>query len=261
MSPRRTGAVLFVAGAALSGFTILREIGPHDEGLMLQAAARIAGDGQLPYRDFWWNYGPGQPFLLAPLWKVFGPSLLTWRIVRTALDATVALLVWLLARREASPPTALLAWAAAAAAMAWPTGPGPNPAALALVLGGLLLARRSPVGAGALCGLAALFRPELGAAGALGVALAGGGVRALAAAAGAAVVLWLPFFVVAPGDLVDDTAGFLGVQDLQRLPLPLHYRGGLDPHNPLEVYLPALPLPPGGPWLGGRPPARLGPPA
>ena len=27
---------------------------------MLQAAARIA-DGQVPYRDFWWFYPPGQP--------------------------------------------------------------------------------------------------------------------------------------------------------------------------------------------------------
>ena len=30
---------------------------------MLQAAARIA-DGQVPYRDFWWFYPPGQPLLL-----------------------------------------------------------------------------------------------------------------------------------------------------------------------------------------------------
>src|SRR3954468_11669334 len=208
MTARRTGVLLFAAAAALSGFTLLREIGPHDEGLMLQAAARVA-DGQLPYRDFWWNYGPGQPFLLGGLWKALGPSLLVWRIVRVALDATVALLVWLLARRDASPPVALLAWAAVAAAMAWPTGPGPNPAALALVLGALLLARRSPLGAGALCGVAALFRPEIAAAGALGVALDGGGVRALLAAAGTTALVWLPFVVVAPGDLVDDTLGFL----------------------------------------------------
>src|SRR4051812_21355582 len=238
MSPRRTGAVLFVAGAALSGFTILREIGPHDEGLMLQAAARIAGDGQLPYRDFWWNYGPGQPFLLAPLWKVFGPSLLTWRIVRTALDATVALLVWLLARRETGPRTALLSWAAAAAAMAWPTGPGPNPAALALVLGALLIARARPLTAGALCGLAAAFRPEIGVAGGLTVALAGAGWRSAATAAGVAAIAYLPFLIVAPGDLLSDTFGFLGVQHLQRLPLPTGYDGGFDPNKILEFYFP-----------------------
>src|SRR4051794_26640684 len=238
MSPRRTGAVLFVAAAALSGFTILREIGPHDEGLMLQAVARIADDGQLPYRDFWFNYGPGQPFLLAPLWKLFGPSLLTWRIVRTALDATVALLVWLLARREASPPTALLAWAAAAAAMAWPTGPGPNPAALALVLGALLVARTRPLTAGALCGLAAAFRPEMAAPAARAVALAGAGWPSAATAAGVAVLAYLPFLVIAPGDMLSDTFGFLGVQHLQRLPLPTDYDGGADVNKVLEYFFP-----------------------
>src|SRR3954447_21042775 len=238
MTARRTAVLLFAAAAALSAFTILREIGPHDEGLMLQAVARIADDGQLPYRDFWWNYGPGQPFLLAPLWKLFGPSLLTWRIVRTLLDATVALLVWLIARRETSPRVALLAWAAAAAAMAWPTGPGPNPAALTLVLGALLIARTTPLTAGALCGLAAAFRPEIGAAGALSVALYGAGWRAAACAAGVAVLPYLPFLIVAPGDLLSDTFGFLGVQHLQRLPLPTGYDGGFDPNKILEFYFP-----------------------
>jgi hypothetical protein len=144
--------------------------------------------------------------------------------------------------------------------MAWPTGPGPNPAALALVLGALLLARSRPATAGALCGLAAFFRPELGAAGALSVALSGGGTpaasspgrggdprsrgaharRALLSALGVAVGLYAVPFAVAPGDLLRDTIGFLGVQDLQRLPLPLRYRGGADPNKLLEFYLPAL---------------------
>ena len=252
MSSALRTAALFAAAAALSACTILREIGPHDEGLMLQAAARIAS-GEWPYRDFWFNYGPGQPLLLGALWKAFGPSLLTWRIVRVALDATVSVLAYALVRRAAPAWLALLSWAAVAAAMAWPSGPGPNPAALALVLGALLLARRSPVGAGALCGVAALFRPEIAGAGALSVALYGGGVRSLAAAAaGTTVALWLPFVIVAPGDLVEDTLGFLGVQDLQRLPLPLHYRGGFDPNKLLEFYFPALLLAAGVLWIVRR---------
>ena len=251
MSSALRTAALFAAAAALSACTILREIAPHDEGLMLQAAARIAG-GEWPYRDFWFNYGPGQPLLLGALWKAFGPSLLTWRIVRVALDATVSVLAYAIVRRAAPAWLALLAWAAVAAAMAWPSGPGPNPAALALVLAALLLARRSPLGAGALCGLAALFRPEIAGAGALGVALYGGGARSLLAAAGTTAVLWLPFLVVAGGDLLDDTIGFLGVQDLQRLPLPLHYRGAADPNKLLEFYFPALLLAAGALWLVRR---------
>lgn len=241
--PRRRALALdlalFAAAALLSGCTLLREIGPHDEGLMLQAAQRIAG-GQWPYRDFWWNYGPAQPLLLALPIKLFGPSLLWWRILRVALDAIVALLAFHLVRRRAPLWLALLAWVGAAGAMAWPTGPGPNPAALALVGGALLLARRRPLVAGALCGLAVAFRPEIGGAGALAVALAGGGWAALAAAVAVAVVALAPFFAVEPGAMLDDTVGFLGVQHLQRLPFPLRYHGGADPNKLLEHVFPAI---------------------
>ena len=208
-------------------------IGPHDEGLMLQAARRI-GDGQWPYRDFWWNYGPGQPVLLAP----FGGSLVAWRVLRVLLDAIVALLAYRLARSYgASQRVALLAWIAVAAAMAWPSGPGPNPAALALGFGALLLAPARPLAGGALAGLAAVFRPEIGVAAALGLR----SVRGAAVAAAVAVAGWLPFFVVAPGDLLDQTVGFLGIQDLQRLPFPLDPEGiGLDPNKLLEFYAPLV---------------------
>src|SRR6202030_815242 len=77
--------VLFALAAGLSGFTILQGIAPHDEGLMLQAGSRIAS-GQWPYRDFWTNYPPGQPLVLAGLQLVFGPSLLAWRVLRTLTD-------------------------------------------------------------------------------------------------------------------------------------------------------------------------------
>jgi hypothetical protein len=247
--PGVTAALLFAAAAALSACTILREVGPHDEGLVLQAAARVS-HGELPWRDFWWNYGPGQPLLLGGLFKAFGPSLLVWRIVRVAVDATVALLAWLLLRRAAPPWLALLGWLAVAGAMAWPTSPGPNPPALALTLGGVLLARRSPVGAGALAGLAVAFRPEVGVPGAIAVVLAGGGMRAALGAAGAALVTVAPFVALAPGDAWDDTLGFLGRQHLQRLPIPLQYRGGADPNKVLEFYLPVVLLAGTALWAG-----------
>src|SRR6478672_87191 len=177
--------LLFVLAAALSGFTILREISPHDEGLMLQAGARIAA-GQWPYRDFWTNYMPGQPLVLALLQQIFGPSLLAWRVVRTLTDATVALLAYRLARRRAPESYALAAWLAVAGAMAFPTGPGPNPPALALAFGALLAARRRPALGGVLAGIACLFRLEIGVAAIIGVALeAPIGARARAAAIGA----------------------------------------------------------------------------
>src|SRR5262249_32657313 len=123
--------VLLVLAAALSGFTILQGISPHDEGLMLQAGARLAS-GQWPYRGFWSNYPPGQPLVLALLQLVFGGSLLAWRVVGTLTDATIALLAYRLARRHAPESYALGAWLAVAGAMAFPANPGPNPPALAL---------------------------------------------------------------------------------------------------------------------------------
>jgi hypothetical protein len=236
------GALLALGAAALSAFTILRGYGPHDEGLMLAWARRIA-DGQWPYRDFWANYAPGQPVLLAALVKLFGPSLLWWRIVRVAVDATVSVLAFAYVRRRAGTGWALGAWVAVAGAMAWPSGPGPNAPALALALGALLAARRAPLGAGALAGLAIAFRPEIGVAAAVGAALearrAGAARVGLAAVAVTAVAL-APFAIVAGGDMADQVLGFASVQDLQRLPFPLDYDGGVDPNKLLELYLPAI---------------------
>jgi hypothetical protein len=236
------GAGLAAAATGLSAFTILRGYGPHDEGVMLAWARRIA-DGQWPYRDFWSNYAPGQPLVLALLVKLFGPSLLWWRIVRVAVDATVALLAFVYVRRRAGVGWALGAWVAAAGAMAWPSGPGPNPPALALALGALLAAPRAPLAGGALAGLAVVFRPEVGVAAAIGAALEAGRSRAArvaAAAAAVAVVALAPFVVVAGGDMADQVLGFVSLQHLQRVPFPLDYDGGFDLNKLLEFYLPAI---------------------
>jgi hypothetical protein len=259
---------LFLLGALLSGLTIRWGINPHDEGLMLQAGERIA-DGQLPYRDFYANYGPGQYFLIGGLDWLFGPSLLTWRILRVALDAGVALLVYLLVRRDAPEPLALAAWLAAAAAMAYPSIPHPNPTALALALGGLLLADRRPAAAGALAGLAVVFRLDVGLAALAGVALLAGrrGVwRVALAGAAVACALMAPVVIAAPGDFWDQTIGFaLDEQELQRLPLPGAWEGGFEPNKILQHYFPYVLLGGTALWLAvairGRVPARLWAPA
>lgn len=232
-------AALLAAAALLSGATILRGYAPHDEGLMLAWASRVA-DGQWPYRDFWSNYAPGQTVLLAGLVKLLGPSLLDWRILRVALDAVVALLAYRLVRRSAPRWLALAAWLAVAAAMAWPSGPGPNAPALALGLGALLAGARRPALAGALAGAAIVFRPEIGAAAALGAVLDSPrrGVVAGAAAAVAAAGL-APFAIAAGGRMADQVVGFLGIQHLQRLPLELAPHT-TDPNKALERLFPAL---------------------
>ena len=90
-------ALLWLAAALISGFTLRRYIGPLDEGILMQAATRMA-DGEWPWRDFGWAYGPGEPLFVMAAGKLFGPSLLWWRLLRVAADATAAVLVWALVR-------------------------------------------------------------------------------------------------------------------------------------------------------------------
>jgi hypothetical protein len=232
-------ALLLIAAAALSGFTILRGYGPHDEGLMLAWADRIAA-GQWPYRDFWSNYLPGQPLVLAGLVKLFGPSLLAWRVLRVAIDALCALAAYRLVRRDAGEGWALAAWVAVAAAMAFPAGPGPVPPALLLAFASLLSARPAPGRAGALAGLAFVFRPEVGVAAALGVVLERRSARPLAPAALVAALALAPFVVVAGADMADQVLGFVSVQGLQRLPLVPALHVGADPNKLLELLFPLL---------------------
>jgi hypothetical protein len=235
------GALLVLA-AALASFTILQGIAPHDEGLMLQAGSRIAS-GQWPYRDFWMNYPPGQPLVLAALQEVFGPSLLAWRVVAVATDAVVALLAYRLARRRAPEGYAIAAWLGVAAVMAFPMLPGPNPPALLLAFAALLAARRRPALGGALAGLSCLFRLELGIAAIIGVWLTappGRRTRAIAPAVGVALITLGPFFVVAPHAMWHDTVGFYAIQDLQRLPFPLDFPGPWRPSKLIEFYIPLI---------------------
>ncbi len=233
MRRHRIDAVLWLLAAALAAFTILREIGPHDEGLMLQGASRVA-QGEWPYRDFWANYPPGQFVVLAALQKVFGASLLPWRVLNVIVAATVSVLAFRLVAREVGERVGLLAWFAVAGAMAWPVTPGPNATALAFGLGALLAAPRRPLVAGALAGAAVWVRVEIGVACALGVLIAWPGLeppgrealqRFGAAFAVVVVVLWAPFVIAGGADAGHDLVGFLGQQHLQRLPL------WVDPHT------------------------------
>jgi hypothetical protein len=233
-------ALLFLAGAVFSAVTIMKGIQQNDEGLMLQAAARIAS-GEVPYSDFWWFYPPGQPYLLAGLWEVFGPSLVPWRVLRVLTDASVGVLVYLLARRYASPGLALAAWLAAIGAMASPSGPHPYPVALAFALGALLAMTRYPVAAGVLTGLCALWRIEFAAY--LGLAVVCAYAVRPALERRRALGRYLPAAVVATAALFAPVVLAAGLSeswdllirypiqdfaDYQSLPFPLSYEGDIN---------------------------------
>jgi hypothetical protein len=245
-SARRTVAAplsLWLAAAAISGFTLRRYIGPLDEGILMQAASRMAA-GQWPWRDFSWAYGPGEPLFAMAVGKLLGPSLLWWRLLRVAADATAALLVWAIVR-DVRPRWALAAWAAAAVTAAQPVSANPASPALAFALAALYLAPRRAAWAGIAAAAAAFWRPDIGAAAAIAAAVLASAdrrgsaaaprrtapaLRAIAAAALATAALYLPFAVAAGPGRVWDALVVQATRDgaWWHLPFPNGYHGS-DP--------------------------------
>jgi hypothetical protein len=260
---------LGVGAALIAGFTALRGIDAFDEGVVLQAARRVA-EGEVPYQDFLWSYGPAQPYLLGGSFELFGTSLLGWRLLRVLVVALTSVVVFAFTRRLAGTPLALVAWLIAACALAQPANASPFPVALLFALLAVLVAARSParvrdaVLAGALAGLAASWRLDFGVYGAAAagaaLVLAGENARerlrllgwlALSTLAVTALV-YLPFALVAgPGDLYEDVIGkSLREGEYWTLPFPFEYDGRLrgwppsalaeDAKDLLGFYLPLI---------------------
>ncbi len=264
---RRPALLLaLLAGAALiAGFSMLNGIDPFDEGLMLQAARRIVS-GQVPYRDFLWAYGPAEPYLLAGLFKLFGTSLLQWRIVLVAADAGVAVTAWLLVRGRAPRWLALTAWLAVACEIAEPRSSDPAPLALLASLLALLVVTdaccgmRRAAGAGLLVALAAALRIDFALYGftAAAVAIAAPAPRArvrqtvvfCTVAIGVTALVYLPFALAdGPGSLYTALIGnSLKTRDYWTLPFPLRFQAppgaGLAKtlKKAIDFYVPLLSL-------------------
>ena len=254
-------AALFAAAVAISAFSMLRGIDPFDEGLALQAASRVAA-GELPYHDFTWAYGPGQPYLLGALGELFGPSLLAWRVVRVLVNAAIAVVVFVLLRERVGRVPAALASLAAAAAMAQPLSA--NPFAPALLFTLLALAAASsdvlrPLHAAGFTALAAAWRLDFGVyAGIACVAALAlhrdtrGLVRYSVLATAGSLLAYLPFLIAAgPADMWDALVA-TGLRDREHwtLPFPLEYDGAFvvwppgslahDLKDVLSYYVPLL---------------------
>jgi len=260
---------LGVGAALIAGFTALRGVDAFDEGVVLQAARRVA-NGEVPYQDFLWSYGPAQPYLLGASFELFGTSLLGWRLLRVVVVAITSVVVFVFARRLAGTRLGLLAWLIAACALAQPANASPFPVALLFALLAVLVVARTPAGArtavlaGALAALAATWRLDFGVYGAAAagvvVLLAPGPPRrrlrlagwlALSAVAVTAIA-YLPFALIAgPADLYEDVIGkSLRERDYWTLPFPFDYDGRLrgwppsalaeDAKDVLGFYLPLI---------------------
>lgn len=258
--PRLLLGALFLAGVVISGFTFLQGIDPFDEGLVLQAARRVAA-GQVPYRDFLWAYGPAQPYLLAGLFKLFGTSLIDWRVLRSLADGGVALIGYVILRPRAPRLIALLAWLAIACEMAEPRNANPFPFALLAVLVALWLANESDDRRLAwlvlLSGLAAAFRLDFAIYGAVAITVVvairrgyGPAAKYLAGAVGLTVLVYLPFAISdGPGNLYHALIGnSLSTGAYWSLPFPWVYHAspgagiGKTVKHAIDFYVPLVAL-------------------
>ena len=182
--------LIVFAGAFLVLFLLNnRFVNLYDEGLMLTAVMRTMA-GQVLHRDFYYNYGPGQLYLLAGLFKVFGTSVLVERLTLAFASSGLALSVYVLARKFCSQA---ISFAAAVLCLTWILGELMRQAVMNPLIPTLALwacwmvvpvndarlQRRRAAIAGVLSGVLFLFRYDMG----IGLLVAN--------LFGVAVVLWM----------------------------------------------------------------------
>ena len=80
----------------------------YDEGFAMFGSIRVL-NGDVPYKDFWAIYPPGQFYILAGIIKLFGANLLYARIYDTLIRFLMVIGVYLIAKRLALRKWAFLA--------------------------------------------------------------------------------------------------------------------------------------------------------
>ncbi len=90
---------LFWAALAVAyfGTLLMQPPGLYDEGMIVSGAERVL-QGQMPYRDFYACYPPGQFYTIAGVFSTFGSSLLVERIWDTLWRLAIIVFIVLLAR-------------------------------------------------------------------------------------------------------------------------------------------------------------------
>ncbi len=143
----------------------------YDEGIALCGAERILR-GDIPYRDFWSMYAPGQFYTLALFFGVLGKTVLVERVYDLIVRCSISLVVFLILRQTVRSRLALGGWAVSVVWMKFFGSPGYTvyPFLLFFLVGVFFLRqhlagtdRISAPMAGAAIGLSMLFRHFLGA--------------------------------------------------------------------------------------------------
>lgn len=149
-----------------------RVVNIYDEGILLTAVMRTMA-GQVLHRDFYYNYGPAQLYILAGLFKLFGSSVLVERLTALSASAFLGTTIYALARKFC---TELVSFGALLLAILWMIGENLMQSFLissvcALLLWstyltlrkpGAALSRRRVFAAGLLVGILTTFRYDMG---------------------------------------------------------------------------------------------------
>ncbi|HEX3914560.1 MAG TPA: glycosyltransferase family 39 protein [Steroidobacteraceae bacterium] len=148
-----------------------RSVNLYDEGVVVTDATRVLA-GEVIHRDFYANYGPAQFYILAALFKLFGPTILVARLWGVLVKASIVVAVYLLGRRVMPVAWALVSsicamvWLGLAENTVWPAWPA-FLASICSVFTLIAIFEKGPsvkriLAAGALVGLATLFRYDIG---------------------------------------------------------------------------------------------------
>lgn len=100
---------LWVAAVLYLQPTMTAPLNIYDEGIIVYGATRVMY-GELPYRDFWTQYSPGQLYVLAGLFRLFGPQIAVERWWDVAVRAALSLVMFMLAGVLSSQRAGLVAW-------------------------------------------------------------------------------------------------------------------------------------------------------
>ncbi|MBR6976002.1 MAG: hypothetical protein IKH84_03775 [Ottowia sp.] len=160
--------------AGLLSFSVYPALELYDNGIIVSGADAIL-QGKLPYKDFWTMYAPGQFYLVALLFRIFEPQLFIACLIGIVSKAVMVTLGYMMLRRHLSvhtkwlPAVGTVILALFLARMGnetFPAFPAAALSMLALMLMERGLAQRRLallLAAGAVTGLAACFRHDMGA--------------------------------------------------------------------------------------------------
>ena len=111
-------ACIFLLGFIYLLLGIFQPLNPFDEGFINYGAERVSY-GDVPYRDFWVGYTPGQFYTVAGVFRIFGYSILVERIWDTVVRFGICVLVLLITQKLAGKKYAYMSFLICVVYLAW----------------------------------------------------------------------------------------------------------------------------------------------